>query len=571
MALIPIENIGQGGIITDVKPYQLQPNQWSNGNNVEFHAGAVSKLNGYKEVMNIPEGCPIEPWHLGTYQAHDNSDVFGSDEFYWLVFGLEKAYVYHGKAWYNITRQDGDGNDVNYNTKEGSDWDLTQSGALLIATNGKDVPQFWPLNDGQVNVSTRLIDMESWVDPLTNTPGETDLSCATVSGFKNHIVVTNIVRKNDNANVSEDLNRLVKWSTQHGHYAEPSTWDVTDPDQDAGEYELLDTQGPIVDTMPMGELFMVYKSDSVYMMSYIGTPYMFSFKTLEPNVGVVSKGGVTEFPGGHFFFSTSDCYVNNGQSVQPILTGKVRDAMYNNINGDHYNRVFCVTNHQYNEVWVCYPSATSDYCDKGLVWNYRENTFSFRDLPNVTDIKNGVQKYTELYKEDESTITWESSDPDPSIPLTPWRSMTTLTWGAVSYENVVSNMVMASPEGSKLYRDQIGQLNDGKLMYSYIERTGIDLGDPATIKHLRALWPKFQTRSDDPVFVYTGHQMSTDEAVKWEGPITFIPNLQSKVSVRTTGKLLAVRFETKSDTNWTLSGLEFEVEQGGRRGSRVYA
>ena len=65
--------------------------------------------------------------------------------------------------------------------------------------------------------------------------------------------------------------------------------------------------------------------------------------------------------------------------------------------------------------------------------------------------------------------------------------------------------------------------------------------------------------------------MSTDEPVKWDGPITFIPNSQSKVSVRATGKLLAVRFETKSDTNWTLSGLEFEIEQGGRRGSRVYA
>ena len=560
MALVPIENVGAGGIISDFKPYQLQPNQWSSGRNVEFTDGSISKIDGYREVM---ESCPIEPWHLGVYQDFDLSGKQARDGFYWIAFGMEKIYVHNKGEWTDITRESGD-----YNTQEGSDWRVTQSGALLIATNGVDTPQLWPLDDqNKVSVDNKFEDMPSWIDPAKNTPGETDITCQSLSGFKNHIIATNILRNFDGNPVDEIQDRMIKWSTQHGHYAEPSTWDVTDKDQDAGEYELLDTPGPIVDAMPMGEVFMIYKTDSIYMMSYIGTPYIFSFKALDPDTGIIAKGAVAEFPGGHFFTSFADCYVNNGQQVTPILTGKVRDEMFNNLNGDHYDRIFCVTQPHYNEIWVCYPTSDSEYCDRAMVWNYKDNTFTFRDLPNITDAKLGVASIR-----DTALATWDDIDPDPSVPDVPWNSLTTMPWGTVAYQNVVSNLVMASPDKVKLFRDRAGQLNDTDTMYAFVERTGIDLGDPSAVKQLRAVWPKIETSGASiPMKVYTGYQMATDKPVTWDGPFTFDPDTQSKISVRATGKFLGIRFESQSDTSWTISGLELEYENSGRRGSRKYA
>ena len=434
MALSPIENVGAGGIVSDLKPYQLQPNQWSSGNNISFRNGEVSKLNGYQEVM---KDCPIDPWHLGTYQNMDAAGRLGLAGFFWLAFGEKKIYCNWLDTWYNVTRQDEDGNDIDYNTQHGTDWDVTQSGALLIATNTIDTPQLWQLNENnKVQATLPFIDLPKWT--TENTPNEEDISCQTVEGFKNHIVVTG--PKRDAGPTTEELNRTVKWSTQHSHYEEPASWNVVDDKYDAGEYELLDTQGPIIDTLPMGELFMIYKSDSVYMMSYVGTPYMFSFKTLDPQIGIVSKGAASEYPGGHFFMSFEDCYINNGQSVMPLLSGKVRDEMYNNINGDYYDRMFCVADIPSNEIWACYPTVTSDFCDKAMVWNYKENTFSFRTLPNVTDIKAGIKKLVQYYsKDDPSTITWESSDPDPSVPEVPWTSVTTMTWGVSIVLVAISN------------------------------------------------------------------------------------------------------------------------------------
>ena len=562
MALLPIENVGAGGIVSDFKPYQLQPNQWSNGLNVEFSDGAVSKIEGYLEVMAT---CPIEPWHLGVYQEFDASGKQALDGFYWIAFGMSEIYVHNKNTWTNISRPGG------YNTIEGSDWKVTQSGALLIATNGVDVPQLWELDeDHRVTVDNTFIDMPSWVNPDTNTEGETDLNCQTISGFKNHIVACNITRAFDADPVNAIQDRMVKWSTQHGHYEEPKSWDVTNPDFDAGEYELLDTPGPIVDTLPMGEVFMVYKTDSVVMMNYVGTPWIFSFKTLDPDTGILAKGAVTEFTGGHFFVSFADCYVNNGQSVTPILTGKVRDQMFDNINGDHYDRIFCVTQPHYNEIWACYPTADNDYCDRAMVWNYKENTFSFRELPNITDAKLGVAPITT--STGEVDLTWDTIDPDPSVPLVPWDSLTTMKWGSITYDNVVTNLVMASPDSVKLFRDRIGQNNDTSLMYAYVERTGVDFGDPSAVKYLRALWPKIETTAgSSPMKVYTAYQMATDKAITWEGPFTFDPDTQSKISVRATGKFVGFRFETTADTSWTMSGLELEYEPAGRRGSRVYA
>ena len=64
--------------------------------------------------------------------------------------------------------------------------------------------------------------------------------------------------------------------------------------------------------------------------------------------------------------------------------------------------------------------------------------------------------------------------------------------------------------------------------------------------------------------------MSTEEAVSWSVAIAFNPDTQSKVSCRKTGKLLAVKFESTEDMDWQLNGLELEIENAGRRGSRAY-
>ena len=147
----------------------------------------------------------------------------------------------------------------------------------------------------------------------------------------------------------------------------------------------------------------------------------------------------------------------------------------------------------------------------------------------------------------------------------------TQTWS--QSENV---LVMASPTDTKLYRNASGNREDDTDMTSFIERTGIAVtaqqqNDQSTVKRIKAIWPKMEvTGSGNAVNVYVGTQNSTEEAVTWSSAVSFNPDTQSKVSVRKSGKLYGVKFESTGDFDWRLDGYEVELDDAGRRGSRSY-
>jgi len=83
MALIPIDNVGEVGIVKDINPWQLPPNVWSDGNNVRSEHGAIVKSPGYSEVMATVPVAPYYVTHLVT----------GVNE-YWIVGGLTAIHAY---------------------------------------------------------------------------------------------------------------------------------------------------------------------------------------------------------------------------------------------------------------------------------------------------------------------------------------------------------------------------------------------------------------------------------------------------------------------------------------------
>jgi hypothetical protein len=145
----------------------------------------------------------------------------------------------------------------------------------------------------------------------------------------------------------------------------------------------------------------------------------------------------------------------------------------------------------------------------------------------------------------------------------------------MSYDLQDKVLLFADPSNTKLYRDNSGNKEDTTLMTSYIERSGLTMNeqgqaDHANVKRISAIWPKMSISSDNYINVYLGTSMSTEEGITWNAPVTFNPNTQSKVSVRGTGKLYAVRFESTTDMDWELDGYSIDVRNIGQRGSRSY-
>jgi len=694
MQLIPINDVGKVGIIRDTPPYQLPPNVWSNGNNVRFLDNGVKKCAGYEEVFAT---LPFGPYQIfpfldngGTYYwlafGLNNAAVWTGSA--WVDITRQKTGQLNGALSATDTtivlddtsyfpssgtiaigtNETGDAStnlyeeiayganntgtntlstltvvnahpdnetvtpvgttatgDNPYSATTAENWRVTILNGMLVATNGFDTAQMWPLSSGVPSTTIPLRELKNWQASTSY--------CKSISAFRTFLVGLNWQVG------GVEYPNMVKWSTEASALSPPNSWDEADATLDAGEYQLTDTPGKIIDGLPYGDSFLIYKEDSIYIMNYVGTPYIFSFKLLSPTIGLLAKNAVAEFEGGHFFVGNSDCYVTNGQQVTALLPNKLRREMFSDLNGDNYQKVFVAADYGRNEMLACYPAGISSIPNKAIIWNWKDNTFSIRSIPELYDINSGIAAITTGTTWNDHTEAWNAGAG---------------IWGTGNYDNVLKNMVFAKPDykadisgataadpvvitsgvhglsdsdlvsisgvvgmteinaqtyyakvtgystttfalysnsalsatvdGSgytayssggkidmpKLYRDNRGNQEDGTDMTAYIERTGYDLGDPSSQKFVSAVWPKLEVTGNNTINVYVGSQMSTEDGVAWEGPYLFNPNSQSKVSCRVTGKFFGVKFESTSDIDWKLHGVEFEIAPRGRRGSRSY-
>ena len=564
MQLIPVENIGMMGVNTDVPAWQLPPNVWSASNNVRFDDLSVRKSQGLKEVFD--DLGSLNPIHLETYQSGNDSGTW------WIAFGESRIKLWDGSVWTYLTP---DPSPSNLPIDSPGQWQTTKLGSLVYATNGIDPPYYW---DG--NKDNRFEPIPDWTSS-ENSPHKYG-AVQTLAGFKSFLWAGNVSVEEDDVGTIPKPNRTfersVYWSNMTNFYTAPQ-WDIT-LESDAGYYELLDSMGGVVHMQQLRESMMIYKSDSIIVSTFIGAPFMFTFQTIAPEIGVLCKNAVADFPGGHWFVGRSDCYINNGQTIETKLTNRVQSEMFKDSDGDYAHNTYCVTDWANNEIWTCFPTVGSSRPNRALIWNYKNDTFSFRDLFEKTGhIKYGVAPVQKGVQWGGDTPVGDEVGP-PAMEMSTnyyagdWETSTD-SWGTQSYDDAVEHLVWANSEDvygeRQLYRHESGNLIKGATMSTASERSRIDLGDPSTVKYVSAVYPKMWTSSADATFnVWTAHQMNTEDAITWEGPKVFNPDIMNKISVRTSGKFFGIRMESNGDFDWLLSGLEWETATSGRRGSRVY-
>ena len=519
--------------------------------------------------------------------------------------------VVRASKWYNITRSSGA-----YSATADEGWTSTIIGGVLVMTNNFDNPQYWALTDGKPLSSQLMQDLTNWpsltlldggindsvttitVDSTEDFPSAgtinigsekisyTGVTSTTFTGCTRGADSTSAASHSDNAevkittlcksmrafrsflialNITKDgvnFPRVVKWSTESATQTLPTSWNETTSTVDAGEFELADSKGDILDGLQLRDSFMIYKEDAVYSMTFVGTPFIFSFRQLSPTIGARSKNCVAEFDGGHAIYGKGNFYSNDGQRIKPILPMKLKEYVFQSIDGQQTNKCFVTADYGRTEILFCFTAdgATTDQPNKAVVWNYITNTFTIRDIPDLSHIGYGnVGNPIRATTWAATTDTWESS-------TGPWT---------MSYDLQDKVLLFADPGNTKLYRDNSGNKEDTTFMDSYIERSGLTLNeqgqpDQTTVKRISAIYPKMSISSDNEINVYLGTSMSTEEGITWNAPTTFNPNTQSKVSVRGTGKLYAVKFESTTDMDWELDGYAIDVKNIGVRGSRSY-
>jgi hypothetical protein len=529
MAIVSFNNIATIGLVKDIGSENLPSDDksgfaWTDSQNVRFKNNAIQKMPGYSTIIDT--GSTIAPY----YSVRINT---GSTSYY-VYLGLNKAYTLHSGSHYNITRQS-TGVDVNYTASVNNPWTHTVLNGLPVFNNGFDAPQAWT----NIGTGNRLSNLSNW---------PTNFTCAVMRSYKAYLIALDIT----DAVPSRNPNKI-KWSAAALPGALPTSWDFTDPTNDAGEQQLSDSDGYLVDCLPLNDFNVIYKNTSTYLMSYVGGNEIFSIKKVFPNVGMLSKNCAAAFNGKHFVVTNDDVIVHDGYNYQSIIDGKNKLYLFNNINTESYKTTFVVPNYAQGEMWICFPTGSSTYPNMALIYNYNNNTWTKRVLPETSHIIEGFIDIT-------SSPAWSA------MSSTTWANAD-FPWDQTIYNTTAWSLSMAVPSQNKIFLiDKTDTTENGTPATCYLERENILLSPDTDIKMIKRVWPKMTLLSgaNSVVNIHIGTSMVRGSTTAWQGPYAFNINTDNKIDCFATGRYLSIRFSSSTDVSWKLDSFDIDVIPKGK-------
>lgn len=537
MPILPIRNLGQIGVVSDLNPYDLPINGISKANNVRFDDGKIKRANVFRSVLSTTATTPVFTF---TYEVAGGYDKIGiADK--------------NGKVWFYQTGVEDEVTEGTWSSSNSNEpWTATVLQGVTYLNRSDRVP--WYYKDG----STDFAKLTNW---------DSNWRCRSLRAFKDYLVALNVTK------TSTAYPTLVKWSDITQYNTVPGSWDETSTTVSAGENTIGDMKTPIQDGASLRDVFIIYSQDQVWQMEETGDALVFRFRKLFDDVGTINTNCVVEVEGRHFVFGVDDIYVHDGNSRQSILEGKNRSYIFDNINKSETAKFFVRNLPNSREVMFCYVSGDPDanftsttYCNRAAIYNYKNQTWSFVDLPNVGGAT--VANYSTVVTYSSAGGTWSTFGGS-------WYDQDTLG------DNLVF-MVSASSTANGLTASRLfgyEPSNEGVLPFNvsteatkqaFVERVGIDLDETGdgirTYKVIKSIYPQINLSQPNQTanFKFSGVAYQ-DASVTWSTAISFTPSTGYKVDTREGGRYLAWRVETNDYNDFELSGFDADVVSTGRR------
>jgi hypothetical protein len=540
MSTIPVRQLGSAGVVTDVAPADLESaSVFTAAVNVRFRNGKASRA----PVPRTIRALPFEPGHVLTIPPSSG----GADEIVLLAADFSSVQRLNGSSLEDLSPAGMAGG--------GSEAPITSCflGGVSYINRESSIPYAKAPGDSTYG------ELPGW-DPAWR--------CRVMRAYKDQLIALGVTL--DGAFYPT----MVKWSDLTGFGAPPPSWDVTSTTNSAGQNIINEMRQEIVDGLTLRDSFIVYSTDSVWSMDYIGGNEIYGFRKLFDEYGAISPNCVVQVGGLHYVFDRNDIYVHDGVAPRSIADGKTREFIFGALDFGRSDLCFVALNSRLSEIMFCYPSfdrltgfaSTSDGCNRAAVYNYANGTWTFYDLPNVTGwTKAAIQ----------GSASWES---DPEVSWDGAAGLFSTTEGDEDRHFLLigRSHLTAGITAPRLYGFDL--VNGGRLPFpaepqtlrpAFLERVGIDLdsiGKNLTqYTHLQAIWP--QAAFDTPAECYW--QFGANDLVNaepvWSEPLNFDPRIEGKIDIREAGKYLSYRLAVNGDGDFQLTGFDVQLVIRGRR------
>ena len=510
--IVTVDDAGAIGVVRDAYAPELPLNAWSDARNVRFREGYAEKMRGHASPFGTPT---VAPYHVVPFTT--------STARYFVYAGLQKLYYVDTTATHTeITRASGA-----YNATADARWNGGVFSGIVVLNNGVDAPQYWA-------GSGLAQPLPAWPDGYT---------ARVLRPWRSFLLALNITKSGTN------YPHMVKLSHSADPGTLPSSWDHTDPTKDAVERDLTEDSSPIVDGRSLGDTFVVYKENAYYALVEGGSRIFVSQK-ISGAAGALSTNCIAEFPGGHFVMGQGDIFVHSLGAPQSLLTRTMRRWLYGQLDDATYARSFVAANPLQNEIWACLVPYGQAFATLALVWNWKDGTFTVRELPGIAHADFGVVDSAFSQSWDADAETWDS---DTSV----WDQLPDITKSS-------PRLMMAAPAGADLYLADQSRLFDGTAITAYAQREGVSFGDPRRVKLLKRIVPVFEAAPGTQIRIRTGSAMDQSSGTTWGDYQTFTVGTDFEHHCFASGRYLGWEFSSVSATaDWRLKRFDLHVDQRG--------
>lgn len=485
MTPIDISTLGQFGLIQDQLPYELPPNVFTGVVN------ARPTLNGMESVFNYSVQTQFEvianPISLAYFEKNDAR--------YWITASTTTVYAHNGTSGVNL--------DATFAATVELGWQIFNFNGILVYNNGVNIPQSW---DGKTFIANSGTDLVNW---------PTGYRAKVLRQFRNFLYALDIT--DDKA---ERFSTRILWAHPADPGTLPSSWDVADDTKDTGHYDISLTPGPVVEGEPMGPINVLYKTDSVWSMTFIGPPYIFKFELITKDFGALGTNCVASFPGGHVVITKGDVVAHDGSGRwNSIFSEVVTRNLFAQLNEATVGFAFACTQPYFKEIWICIPSNIESSagvypCNKAYTWNWETQAIGVRELPNVFAGAVGYVRNTA------SSVTWSGTG-----SLTNANNNT--PWDVNATDTDASQLLMVGLVANELlWMDAWDSTVD--IPQVYLERYGLSItgkrmdGAPKADIKRRMLVSDFR-----PLFSYEGAQPTVQIALIGQDTPSAAPQIMS--------------------------------------------
>lgn len=541
---MPIEHLrdlAKYGVIADGDPYNLPPEAFSAGVNVRFRNG---KVTGGPVFRNVAGLTTTDPRFVFASNPTQGLDLL----FIGYKNGKVSLFAGSGETDYTATGWTPSAVEATWSS-------ATLAGVTYVNRSDRSP---WYLRTSDVKFQN-----------LASAGWDPTWSCQILRACSGALVALNVTKG------ATSYPTMVKTSSIPLAGAVPASWDITQPNTLAVENILAEMQGAITDACALGNDLIIYGFKEAWQMQANGALSVYNFTKLPFQKGALSTNCSVEWDGKNVVFGPDDIWMHDGTSEKSICDQRTRDFIFGSLNLSRASRCFAKLNPRQTEIvfgyvsgdqYTAFDTTHTTGCNRQAVWNYKDDTWSFDDIPDVFSACEANLSTAVTYAAITSTYdTVGGSYQDQEDGF----KRTSVYVGEANVTYSLSTSLYAHDlfgQGSTVSHP----VDLNATQPRFLERDGIDLDelsqDLKTTKLLASIYPQARLGSGaSNLLIAAGVSDGFNVPAQYTDYQPYNGNDLYKCDYNISGRYLAMRIRFADYKELTITGFDLDLKATGRR------